>query len=171
VPPDTRWGKGTWHQVGKKEPGTGDGKRNLAPIGLLIMDFKIFRRLGFLVGLLIGFFLLNYFYFIRPLDLSEQFQTLWQMEFEKPWPDEFKKLRSVHVLETDAQARQWLGALPSEFRTIKDGNYQLNILATTWEEAPQLALVVQYDLIDLATGNTIFETGHTFILDKTQTGH
>ena len=71
----------------------------------------------------------------------------------------FKDLKSVEFIATSDKIKTMLKKYPMKFKTNPAGHFKLEILL---DELHQGGLMMQYDLVELKSGNTIWEQGRTF---------
>ncbi len=75
-------------------------------------------------------------------------------------PPAFEHLKKIYVKGGDQAAQDLLKNARLPLNTVPQGNFNLDVLLTTWRHKSIWGIIVQYDLVD-PTGNTIWELGRT----------
>lgn len=87
---------------------------------------------------------------------GKDFQTLLE---SKKLHEGFGKIKRIEFISTSPKLEKAYKNRPINISESPSGSYELQIFA---DEIPGGGIIVQYDLIDLASGNTIQEVGRTF---------
>jgi hypothetical protein len=95
---------------------------------------------------------------------DKKFILAWQEDLQRmdrlrTLPPGFKDLKSVEYIATTEKLKVMLKKYPMDFKTSGKGRYALEILL---DELKGGGLMMQYDLVDLKSGNTVWERGRTF---------
>jgi hypothetical protein len=96
---------------------------------------------------------------------EKKFMIAWRRDIKhmgdaRSLPKGFNDLKAVEFISTSGKLKQMIKKYPmSEFQTHKDGHYTLEILL---DQLKGGGLMMQYDLVDVRTGNTVWERGRTF---------
>ena len=107
---------------------------------------------------------------------SSRNAPLW-LRFERAWaadvallessgtlPPEWAKVRQFELIGGTPETRAWLKRVAIPLRTNPRGTYRMDVLIVAWEESGKRGALVQYNIEDLKTKNTIREIGRTLIL-------
>lgn len=79
-------------------------------------------------------------------------------------PQAFDTLSRVELHGGTQEAKEWLKEIRLPFHTTTPGTHTLEVLLVTWSEGPKDGAMIQYNLVDNASGNMVWELGRTFIL-------
>lgn len=79
-------------------------------------------------------------------------------------PEAFQSLSEIELHGGTKEAKAWLQEIRLPFKATEKGTHTLEVLLVTWSEGPKDGAMVQYNLVDNASGNMIWELGRTFIL-------
>ena len=98
------------------------------------------------------------------IPVEKKFILAWQedirrMDQARSLPNGFKDLKVVEFIATSKKLKLMLKKYPMDFKTNSHGHYSLEILL---DEIKGGGLMMQYDLVELKSGNTIWERGRTF---------
>lgn len=99
---------------------------------------------------------------------EKKFSMIWQNDLErlqkaKALHGGFQKLKTVKVVTPSEKLRRLAGQNPGNLKTNPQGEYELEIFM---DEMTGGGVVIQYDLVNLKTGNTVWELGRTFTLPQ-----
>ncbi len=99
----------------------------------------------------------------------ETFEAQWtrdlaQLREKKLLPLGFESLKMIEFSTSDDQVRAWLEQFKPEFVMHTQGLYKLEVLIDTWADGQEKGVIIQYHLVDLASGDTIWELGRTLAL-------
>lgn len=72
----------------------------------------------------------------------------------------FENIKRVELIATSEKLEKIYRKNPITFNERDDGAFELQVFLDEIEGHE--GVVIQYDLVDLATGNTVFELGRTF---------
>ena len=97
---------------------------------------------------------------------SNKLMSMMQIDFESLKKENqlhegFANIKDVQVFSASDKLKQAYFQAPLLLNQKKEGKFNLEIFLDEIEDG---GVIVQYDLIDLATGNTVFEVGRTFQL-------
>lgn len=71
-----------------------------------------------------------------------------------------KSLKEIQIFSSSSELRKMFQKYPLKIATRSDGKYKLEIFVDGIEEAG--GTVIQYDLVEISSGNTVWELGRTF---------
>jgi len=99
----------------------------------------------------------------------ENFRVVWERDLaflkEKSRLHEgFENLKMVEFTSSDDQVRGWIEIYKPDFGIQSTGMYKLEVLLDTWNDEKEKGVIVQYHLVNLTTGDTIWELGRTLTL-------
>ncbi len=136
---------------------------------------KIFRFFG-LLFLVFGILIVSFTYedvlpFFSKSD-SGILKALWKEDIENliaagKMPDAYFSIREIEVMKTDTpESAQLLKEAQPRFMTIPQGQNRLRIFLDAWEaqDIRKKGVLVQLQLVDLKSGNTIWELSRTYPL-------
>jgi hypothetical protein len=111
------------------------------------------------------------FWSSRNAPLYKRFERQWkedveQLENSKKLPPAWFDVRDLEIYGGTPESKDWLGRIQVPLRTRAEGKHKLEVLVVAWEEDGKRGTLVQYNLVDLKTGNNIWELGRTFILTR-----
>ena len=101
----------------------------------------------------------------RIMDRPEfRFARNWKHDFDllenaKQLPEGFKRLRSIKVTSTSPKIKDLAQKLTGFIPTNSSGEFDLEIFFDPMTE--HKGILVQYDLVDVKSGNTVFEISRT----------
>ncbi len=79
-------------------------------------------------------------------------------------PEAYSHIREVEIKSDNSPARDWLDDLKRKIPRDQNGTYKLSVMVIHWIEANRYGAIVQYNLVDLKSGNTVWEFSRTFKL-------
>ncbi len=79
-------------------------------------------------------------------------------------PKELSSLSTLELHGGTETSKSWIKEISFPFPTSDEGTHTLEILIVDWSEGPKEGALVQYNLVENASGNMIWELGRTFIL-------
>lgn len=139
------------------------------------------RRLLSLIFLVISFTCLAYFgkevyEILRLQDAgdAEKLYILWERDLQtlqeqnKLHPG-WSQIREVVLIGGTPTTKKWLKEIGSPVRINPKGDHRLEVLVLNWTDEGREGAVVQYNLVNLKTGNMIWELGRTFTLKEAPT--
>lgn len=124
----------------------------------------------FAVGLL-AFIVLN-FWSARNAPLFRRLETQWAedvqlLEASKKLPQGWFDVREVEIIGGTPETKGILQRIKVPVAVKKkEGQHKLEVLVVVWEEEGKRGSLIQYNLVNLKTGNMIWELGRTLILSK-----
>lgn len=100
---------------------------------------------------------------------AEKLAMIWERDLDtliqqKKLPPTWNNIREVVLIGGTKTAKQWLKEVGSPVKINAKGNQKLEILVLSWEDEGKEGAIVQYNLIDLESGNMTWELGRTFVL-------
>ena len=128
------------------------------------------RGLFFAFVIIVGIWTVNRF--VRQMDLSlfttaspaKKFMSAWQSDIERLdrahlLPVGFKDLKKVRLTTSSEKIKKAYNQYPLNLNRDVKGKFNLEIFA---DEIDGGGIVVQYDLVENKSGNTVWELGRTF---------
>ena len=102
---------------------------------------------------------------------AQRLRVLWEKDIEllaekNKLPSGWKQIKEVALIGGTARAKSWLKQIGSPITLNSAGDHRLEILLLNWEDEGKEGAIVQYNLIDLKSGNMIWELGRTFTLKQ-----
>lgn len=102
--------------------------------------------------------------------LSERLLTLWQEDLVNlthahKLPHGWTSIRDVVVYSGTEKAKAWAKDIKIPVIKNPSGSYRLEVLLLSWEDGATTGAIVQYNLIELKSGEMVWELGRTYILD------
>ena len=79
-------------------------------------------------------------------------------------PPSWGSIRNIDVNSDASHVQEWLKSDAFEIPKKKDGNYNLEIFVSEWIDGYRYGALIQYDLIDIKTKNTVWELNRTYKL-------
>jgi hypothetical protein len=101
----------------------------------------------------------------NPAD-AEVFHELWQKDIvqlkeSKKLPEGWNSLRLVEYTPLDQETTKWIENKKPDFDLNAEGQFKLEILLDHFEDEEGKAALIEYHLIDLNSGNKVWELGRT----------
>lgn len=111
------------------------------------------------------------FWSSRNAPLYKRFERQWaedvdELEASGKLPAAWFDVGHLELYGGNPESKEWLQRIHVPLKTKKDGHYSLEVLVVAWEEDGKRGTLVQYDLVDLKSGNNVWELGRTFILSR-----
>lgn len=137
-----------------------------------------YNTLSFWQKLFLTLFMLSiialFIFGFKALELSNQtkaehFEWLWQKDLEnlekakilpKPWAE----IAEIMPIPSGPRSQKLLEQISIPIKTNAQGTHRLEILLIDWEEGELNGFIIQYDLMEKANNNLIWELGRTFLL-------
>lgn len=99
----------------------------------------------------------------------EKFKRSWYedvqlLEKSKSLPKEWQSIREISIKADNSPAQDWIAELTAPITVTKDGHYRLDVFIIHWIEKERYGVVIQYNLVELKSQNTIWELGRTLKL-------
>ena len=80
------------------------------------------------------------------------------------FPKVWSNIKSIEVSSDASHVQDWLKADAFDIPKKSNGDYSLNIFVSEWIDGYRYGALVQYDLIDIKTKNTVWELNRTYKL-------
>ena len=98
---------------------------------------------------------------------SQRLRLLWKQDLEqlrqhKKLPSGFDSIKELNYTAMSKISAQWMSDIVIPIAIQHDGKYRLNLQVDHWSEKKKTAAVVHYQMIDIASGNTVWEFGRTY---------
>jgi hypothetical protein len=114
---------------------------------------------------------------IVAMDVWDQQTAPIYKRLERQWHDDIRELEDskklpaawfdvgqIEIVGGTNETKDWLKHIQSPLTPKANGHYKLDVLLVGWEETGKRGAMIQYNLEDLGTKNTIWELGRTLIL-------
>ena len=102
------------------------------------------------------------------------------VKFERQWasdvrlleesgklPRAWQDIREIEIFGGTPETKSWLKRIKVPVtQKNENGRHKLEILVVLWEENGQRGTMIQYDLVDLKSGNCIWKLGRTLKLNR-----
>jgi hypothetical protein len=116
------------------------------------------------------------FWSARNGPLYKRLERQWQddvdnLEASHKLPGPWFDVRDLEMYGGTPESRNWIKRIHIPIKTKKDGHYKMEVLLVAWEEDGKRGALVQYNLVDLKSGNNIWELGRTYILSAPKSGN
>lgn len=127
---------------------------------------KVFGSLLLLFGLMVIYFT---YHFVTPYwskSPADRLKAIWTNDLEvlaasQKLPQAWTQLRQVDIVGLSPEVQEWLKNGQAKFATRADGKYRLEVMVDDWTDKGDKGVMIQYNIVDLATGNTTWELGRT----------
>lgn len=146
--------------------------------GVLNSETMSRRRIGLLI-MALGLAVLSYvafdLYGSRPQPLHKQLERLWAddirtLEASKKLPAVWADVGKIGVIPTDPETKEWLGHIQVPLKPNPNGTHTMEVLLVGWEESGKRGVMIQYNIEDAKTKNTLMELGRNLILSAPENG-
>ena len=102
---------------------------------------------------------------------SAKLHKLWKKDLaalkkQKKLPGGFDEIKELHYTPLSKMSAQWMSEISIPIKVNHEGKYRLNIQVDHWSEKSKTAAVVHYQMVDIKSGNTVWEFGRTYPLRK-----
>ena len=91
-------------------------------------------------------------------------EDLTRLQKAKTLPTGWDHVRTINVRSDNSPAADWVDALKARIPTDPSGTYQLNIIVIHWIDGTRYGAIIQYNLTDTKSGNTVWEISRTLHL-------
>tara|TARA_B100001248_G_scaffold262674_1_gene260762 strand:+ start:7811 stop:8293 length:483 start_codon:yes stop_codon:yes gene_type:complete len=92
------------------------------------------------------------------------FDDIKKLEKADQLPDSWQQIRILQLQALSSKSALWLQESKHPIALNHKGKYLLEISVDHNEEEESLAVIMQYNLVDIASGNTLWEFGRTYII-------
>lgn len=104
---------------------------------------------------------------------AQKLQAMWahdliRLQSAGKLPTAWPKIKTIEVFAGTERAKEWLENLNVPITPNPEGTHHLEVLLLSWSEAGKFGAIVQYNLVDLASENMVWELGRTFQFEKDQ---
>lgn len=79
-------------------------------------------------------------------------------------PKAWSKIKSIEISSDASHVQDWLKADAFDIAKVNSGEFTLNIFVSEWIDGYRYGALVQYDLIDIKSKNTVWELNRTYKL-------
>lgn len=102
----------------------------------------------------------NVDYWLKPS--KEKFAITWKkdvvaLEKSQKLPKEWQQIRDIVVKTDNSPAQNWVDGVALPVQKKKDGLFRLDVFVAHWIENDKYGVLIQYNLVDLQSGNTTWE--------------
>jgi len=99
----------------------------------------------------------------------KKFERLWAEDVElleksKKLPPPWFKVREIKLIGGTPETKAWLKRIQVPLRTNADGTHNLEVILVVWDESGKKGVMIQYDLVDINSGENVWELGRTLIV-------
>lgn len=117
---------------------------------------------------IVAFILLD-FWKSRNDPLYMRLEQMWsddirQLEASSKLPKQWFDIQEIEMIGGTPESKSWLRRIKVPLKVKEGGCCKLEVLLVAWEETGTYGSLVQYNIVDLKTKNTLWELGRTFIL-------
>jgi hypothetical protein len=77
---------------------------------------------------------------------------------------EWMNISQVEISSDASPVQDWISKDSLVITKKPDGDFKLNVFATLWLDENRYGAIIQYDLVDLKTKNTVWELNRTYKL-------
>ena len=103
------------------------------------------------------------------LPAKEKFKTSWAndiklLEESKKLPQAWSEIKDINVRTDNSPAQDWIVNFRSPIQTNPKGTFRLDIFIIHFIQNDRYGAVIQYNLVDLKNGNTVWELARTLKL-------
>ncbi len=79
-------------------------------------------------------------------------------------PPSWSNIRTIEISSDASHVQDWLGPEAFDVKKKADGEFALKVFVSEWIDGYRYGALVQYDLINLKTKNTVWELNRTYKL-------
>lgn len=102
---------------------------------------------------------------------AERLESLWERDTislagSKSLPPQFLSIKEINFTYGSQTSENWMKAIQVPIRKKLDGKFRLEVFVDHWAEGKDYGAVIQYQLVDLNSNDTIWELGRTFTLGQ-----
>lgn len=102
--------------------------------------------------------------------LYKRFETQWAedvraLEASGKLPAVWKDVKDVKIIGGTPETKSWLKRIETPALGTPEGHHHMDVLVVVWDESGKRGVLLQYNIEDGKTGNTLLELGRTLILD------
>lgn len=102
---------------------------------------------------------------------AERLESLWIRDLttligNKSLHEGFFKVKEIKYNPVSESTKAWLKDIEPPLKTKPDGTYKLDVLLDDWADGKDFGIMIQYQLIDLSSGDTVWELGRTLTLGE-----
>ena len=103
---------------------------------------------------------------------AKRLQLLWNRDTkmladQNKLPKEWNDIREIVYITPTRLAKVWAKSVKAPIALNSLGKYKIEIMITDWQNKGATSAMIQYDLLDLKSGNVLWEFGRTFSLGCT----
>lgn len=109
------------------------------------------------------------FYRHQKAPLYKKLEAQWEadvraLEKSGKLPAAWKEVKEIKIIGGTPETKSWLKRIQIPLKENPDGKHRLEVLVVVWEENGKKGALIQYNLEDGASANTLMELGRTLIL-------
>ncbi len=144
-----------------------EGKRPLARI------FRYTLTAIMIIGLGMTIHSLYSYWVFEQSSFPDRLLHLWSRDLEaqrRQVPEFWSQLKEVKWSAGTKRAKEWKEKIAHRLpiKTNASGKYTLEIILLPWMDQGQMGASIQYSVIELESGNTVWESGRTYRLGEFQ---
>jgi hypothetical protein len=111
----------------------------------------------------------NLDYWLKPS--KEKFVLSWKkdiaaLEKSSKLPKEWQEIREIIVKTDNSPAQNWVEKIETPVKKKPDGFYRLDVFIAHWIDNDKYGVLIQYNLVDLRNGNTIWELSRSLPIGR-----
>ena len=96
------------------------------------------------------------------LPSKDKFAVQWKkdvgtLEKSGKLPEGWQQIREISIKTDASPAQNWVVGLEAPMKKKPDGTYKLEVFIAHWIDNDKYGALIQYNLVDLRTGNTTWE--------------
>jgi hypothetical protein len=89
-------------------------------------------------------------------------RDLTQLKAKKQLPSGFDSIKEIRYTPMSKMSAQWISGTRIPISLNHEGKYRLSVEVDHWVEKQKAAAIINYQLIDIKSGNTVWEFGRTY---------
>lgn len=137
------------------------------------------RIIGFLILFgsfgLIGHEIYNYLNFTESSP-QKKLEYFWHRDTKtllknKKLPKAWNDIKEIDFFGGTKEEKNWIQSIKSPVPINKKGQHKMEILLLTWKDGERFGAIIQYDIINIKSGNLLWELGRTYILKEGRSEH
>lgn len=111
----------------------------------------------------------NVDYWLKPS--KEKFSITWKkdlktLEKSGKLPEGWQQIREIALKTDNSPAQTWVVGLEAPIKKSPEGFFRLDIFIAHWIENDKYGTLIQYNLVDLRTGNTTWELSRSLQIGR-----
>lgn len=111
----------------------------------------------------------NVDYWMKPS--KQKFAISWKkdviaLEKSQKLPKEWQQIREIVVKTDNSPAQTWVEGVDLPIQKKQDGFFRLDVFIAHWIDNDKYGALIQYNLVDLRNGNTIWELSRSLQIGR-----